>query len=1157
VSGGPDWPALEPEDVRPEGPRPTARPGLLHGPPSALEASDPCGRPPAGDLDPSDVDRRMPRPALRAPLDGSDSASSAMPRLDEASRQSPKLPRGDVEGRAAAQAPLQPHPIPDEVLGDLTASGGWGRATTGGSEDNEQSPTSGVSHIGSHASQASHQTTPSRASSSPRSSPPISSEAGGRAAARPRVSFKGDEALRQRRSRVSVLSGFDRLFQSEFSELGAQQERSEAHRDRSRGASSMVASMTQIIIAPSTPKARPQVTMADSLEGAPANGEGSPADGEGDAQGDDDGDFNSRAQSARRTCRTFCGRAMENRVWQVSFVMMTFYALFCNDVDMRYGTESSKFMLSVVTTFVFFFFALELVVQSCGKPGYLFGAYFWLDTVALVSLLPDTWLLQALTSSSEFVAARSSKISRVIRVASRSVKATRLNRILKIVRIAALLPKIAAAFSKKEEDEKKAILEKKLTNVFQYVDDDGDGFISQEMVVLVLNKLKSGKEGARISASMRDFKSTRDTTVSQSTGHPALATLTTMSSQMTGVATVDGPNFTAFGVERGEAVSFQEFKAILLADDRARGRLLYATKLHLKRRNNVQQITSRHSEDMGVKVALGVLLMLLVQSIVEPLSTDRSDLLGLQQLDLQVGMLLGNMTGDVIPPLVVDHVATWVRGVRKQRKLKYLDIRHRVFCDEFTIDGNTCRPPFRMSGGGDLLVWSPRMNINEIDRNLVASEYRLPGDLSILRLPLVVEDLASNLDDAALNASMTTLAVLEARDNIEFEAEMSIYTTLLVIVIILFGIAFLTRDMTFLSTSLLKPLRNLAEEMRMIVHLQLAGCEESEEVATRHVVAEINLIQNIFDNMKRAIKSWGKYVPWPVVKILLQAGEGATPGVREEEVTVFFSDIASFTTIVETLPPEKSLLLLSRYFNDMSKVIDEHDGIVIEFIGDAIVAVWGTPIKSPDHPTQAVKSTMRMLLALEKLNEWSTSPARGLPVVKIRCGVHTGPMLVGNMGFKSRMKYGIVGEHANIPPRLEELNKSYGTSMLMSRSTLSRLRRGQFVVRPIDFMHLLPSRTVGRSDVVYQVLGRSRSSKTSPALVQAAKMHAHAMTEYRKRNFGEAAALFAQVGPLMQEATGAPEDEPSMVMMKRALAYDKQPPRAGWDGVWDQLCEPP
>merc|ERR1712137_1469556 len=86
------------------------------------------------------------------------------------------------------------------------------------------------------------------------------------------------------------------------------------------------------------------------------------------------------------------------------------------------------------------------------------------------------------------------------------------------------------------------------------------------------------------------------------------------------------------------------------------------------------------------------------------------------------------------------------------------------------------------------------------------------------------------------------------------------------------------------------------------------------------------------------------------------------------------------------------------------------------------------------------------------MNEWSVS--KGFPEVSIRCGVHTGRVLVGNMGFDARLKYGIVGEESHIPAHLEEMNKTYGTAMLISEATYMMLPGGVFVIRPIDFVRL-------------------------------------------------------------------------------------------------------
>merc|ERR1740116_84402 len=100
-------------------------------------------------------------------------------------------------------------------------------------------------------------------------------------------------------------------------------------------------------------------------------------------------------------------------------------------------------------------------------------------------------------------------------------------------------------------------------------------------------------------------------------------------------------------------------------------------------------------------------------------------------------------------------------------------------------------------------------------------------------------------------------------------------------------------------------------------------------------------------------------------------------------------------------------------------------------------------VENEDHPLAGVKASLRMFTALHRMNQWSKE--RNLPEVDIRCGVHTGRVLVGNMGFHSRMKYGIVGEDAHIPNRLEELNKAYATNMLISSHTLSKLQPNLFI----------------------------------------------------------------------------------------------------------------
>jgi adenylate cyclase len=364
---------------------------------------------------------------------------------------------------------------------------------------------------------------------------------------------------------------------------------------------------------------------------------------------------------------------------------------------------------------------------------------------------------------------------------------------------------------------------------------------------------------------------------------------------------------------------------------------------------------------------------------------------------------------------------------------------------------------------------------------------------------------------------------------------MNIVTTFTVIAIMLSGIVLLTRDLSFLWTHLLKPLKELAEDMESIAQLHLAGISSSDEL-TDVGTKEIRLIRGTFENMKRAIKSWGKYVPWPVVHCLLKAKVEASLEVNELEVTVFFSDIASFTTIVESLRPELSLLLLSRYFNDMSKVVDDNGGVVLEFIGDALLCIFGAPLENPDHGVAAVRTSLKMLSVLERMNRWCA--AKNLPQVSIRCGVHTGRVLVGNMGFESRMKYGIVGEDSHVPMTLEEMNKHYCTKILISQATHNRLK-GEFRTRLIDFVRL--GGDAASVEPVYEVRDCCR---------EACELHTEAMESYRQRDFAQASQKLARVSELMRAA--GQEEKASALLQLRCESYLRKPPDADWDGVWNR-----
>eukprot|EP00435_Cladocopium_sp_Y103_P066647 s385_g28.t3 len=332
---------------------------------------------------------------------------------------------------------------------------------------------------------------------------------------------------------------------------------------------------------------------------------------------------------------------------------------------------------------------------------------------------------------------------------------------------------------------------------------------------------------------------------------------------------------------------------------------------------------------------------------------------------------------------------------------------------------------------------------------------------------------------------------------------------------------------------------------------------------------EVQLIQHIFNKTKVAIISWGRYVPWPVVQNLLAAGTQVKPQLEEREVSLFFSDMAGFTSIVEQLVPEQTLVLLSiPYFfttnhpgpNHQSFParhagrIESFDGVVIEFIGDAILAVFGAPAKVRDHALACVRATLKMQRGVQKINHWSQK--KGLPHVSIRCGIHSGWVSVGNLGFHSRLKFGVIGENANVPAKLEELNKTYGTPNLISEATYNRLQGEDFIVRPIDYVDIWHDE--GLQEPVYEVmsyLGGARPSWRYNLRDALAQKYKQALSYYENRKFDKAEAIFREVSLQMGQHFGT-FDKPSVVMRKRAHYYQRHPPPTHWKGIWTLPREP-
>jgi len=192
------------------------------------------------------------------------------------------------------------------------------------------------------------------------------------------------------------------------------------------------------------------------------------------------------------------------------------------------------------------------------------------------------------------------------------------------------------------------------------------------------------------------------------------------------------------------------------------------------------------------------------------------------------------------------------------------------------------------------------------------------------------------------------------------------------------------------------------------------------------------------------------YVADAVVDEMIEK-EDLNLGMKRKNLTVLFSDIRDFTTISEKLEPEVLEKLLNRHMTLLTEAIVENRGTVDKFMGDAIMAIFGAPLDLPDHSYYACRAAFRMLEKLRPFNK--DLEEQGLPEFRIGVGISTGEVLVGNMGSQQRFNYSVLGNEVNVASRIEELNKQFGTNIIISSSTLDNLG-GRGVVRDLGIVRV-------------------------------------------------------------------------------------------------------
>ncbi len=203
----------------------------------------------------------------------------------------------------------------------------------------------------------------------------------------------------------------------------------------------------------------------------------------------------------------------------------------------------------------------------------------------------------------------------------------------------------------------------------------------------------------------------------------------------------------------------------------------------------------------------------------------------------------------------------------------------------------------------------------------------------------------------------------------------------------------------------------------------------------------------------RLKKMFGRYVSDDVVKVLT---EGERPDLAGESVhvTVLFSDIRNFTTISEKLNAHEVVEMLNAYFSRATEPVLAEGGMVNKFIGDAVMAIFGSPVRHPDHARRALRAALQMAQEAEDFKQWMRSrfPDRGLPEFGVGIGVHTGDAVIGDIGSVKRTEFTAIGDTVNAASRLEGATKEVRCVLIASRATVDAAGAGVVTGKRVEIM---------------------------------------------------------------------------------------------------------
>jgi len=842
--------------------------------------------------------------------------------------------------------------------------------------------------------------------------------------------------------------------------------------------------------------------------------------------------FNSRRYHfSRWTCLNFLASMVHSDIFAITFAILTIYTLFAPNVLLIFGLSTEyTASVAIINTIVLCFFALECILSCIFVKGYMRSGRVFLDIMAMVSLAGDTLVWVHLFPSGFPTATVVDFRDDATGFTGRSDRLLDILKFARLFRIVQLLRTLHGIvwrnFLRPHHGLAQQLYHKRLWRVFQDLDEGKKGRLNTEQMqsLFIAMRLEFPERKVGMSKS-KIFRSnlTASSAAFASRQYGTMMSLTPAAIQRLSMfaPSWDSPQTDCDGTF---ASIIDEFH------DRPEGkRALMKCQEDVSRAKASFSLVQKVSGPVVVKVCLIVLGVMGIVILLDSSVEDHGDYQHLAHLDHLASSNPGSCAS--LCRAVQDFVDASPHMVRMAGI-------HHVHWTKTSCECST-----------DSEMWL------EAAQAAMETEDYQRHELQLVCYP-----------DERCTGDFTSVALLNTHESMRGDAEADlVYTLIVVVLMVIFALAFM-HALNKVNTRMLHPLWNILDDMaslrsleavrmtnfqpasNMLKDLQNSGkkrsafkrllrytkrggswaCGEKKE----DDVKELADLRASLSTMRAALRSWAKYVPPYLLKSLYRSGIEATVGFSENEVSILFCDIDGFREMCRDSTPEEVLAVLSLVHGEVSNAIEARAGTLLEFIGDEVLAVFNAPNEVVDHEEHAVESATDVLERAERLG------------VQMRCGVHSGKVLVGNIGSLTRIKYGVLGDSVNVAARLKSLNTHFGTSCLVSDESLEEADdlHKSYVARPVGNLVLKGRKSPTK---VWEVRARRQSS--SQTLAKTYDAHRRAFELFMARRFGEARPLIAEVCRSLKGRMGS-VDIPSQHLLHLCDKFIREPPPPEWDG---------